>query len=186
MLNRRSKVVVSSLKELEAAAFTVVNYQGTPNSLLSVTTNLTLTSDTKQGVLGGSIAAMKGNYLVGQCTPLLVPCGFFVSDAIPDNFVNAPAVASNKIGVTKFGGEFEIDIFETHSCYTPFASQLAAYTVGTSLYCSPFGLLTTQLPSTVHLNYGTTGASGAQNIAVAAVTWQPTTTNLILGVDALV
>jgi len=184
MLNRRSKVVVSSLKELSAECFQINNFFA-PVTPAVRPVNLTLTQDTKRGVLGGSIAATVGQYLLGPCDPTLAPSGLFMSDAIPDNFVNAPAVASNKVGVAKFGGEMETDIFETNTWVTPFTdSILANYTPGASLYCSPSGFLTTELPSVTIA--ATTLTDPAQDIVVGSVTWAPISTNLILGLDLAV
>lgn len=173
MLLKRSKNVFSSLKELESDAFDVVNY-----AAASATTgqpeNLTIASTTKTGVLGGSVAAYKGSYLVGQGTHLLVPLGLFVQDAQPDNFVNAPAIASNKLPITQFGGEVEVDVFETHA-WADLTSLIADYSAGVALYCSSAGLLTTEVPSDV-------GGSGNDHI-IGRCSWVPTATNLILGLD---
>lgn len=175
MFNKRSKVIHSSLKELEAAAFDVVNYV-TPNASL-VAANLTLTADTKKGVLGGSVAAYVGGYLVGQGSHEKIPAGLFVQDAIPDNFTNAPAIAGNKLPVAGFGGEAEIDVFETHS-WVNFNSILAGYVAGQYLYSSPNGLLTREAPSDVDIATGL-------DLPVGRLTWVPTSTNLIMGVDVI-
>jgi len=186
MLNKRSKVVFSSLKELAATAFSVVNYVA-PNSTNGIPINWTLTSNTKTGVLGGSVAAYDGNYLVNQCTgansgitATNVPCGLFVTDANPDNFMNAPGIASNKIPVAQFGGEFEVDVFETHAWTSAYASILANYVAGTALYPSKGGLLTTELPTAGGVGGTVIGSNGG---VVARVTWAPVQTNLILGID---
>ena len=128
MLTRRSKVVVSSLMELEDDAFEVVNGRPTYGSTAGIAQNDVVSTTSKIGVLGGSVATLKGDYLVGQCTQLLRPIGLFSGDAIPDNFMNAPAVASNKIGVAKAGGEYEVDVFETHYWVT-YASMWSHYAV---------------------------------------------------------
>jgi len=178
VLYKRSKVVQSSLKELDANAFAVVNWKGTANVTSGIAENDTLSSNTKTGVLSGSVVAYSGSYLVGQCnTTNQYPCGLFVQDCIPDNFMNAPAIASNKVPVAQFGGEFEVDIFETHSQSSPFSSVLSSYTIGAKLYSSDNGLLTNEI-SSAH------GFSTA--IVVAQVTWQPVSNNLIMGLDLLI
>jgi hypothetical protein len=175
-LQKRSKVVFSSVKELAAAAFTVSNYRA-PAYGASNPNNLTFSSDTKQGVLGGSVAQIAGSYLVGQANGTGLPLGLFVDDAQPDAFENAPAIASNKISIAQFGGEFEVDVFETNK-YSDNSDLTASLTVGSPVYASCFGLLTPIAPTVSGQNI-----SGGIAYVIGYVTWAPTTSNLILGID---
>jgi len=170
-LYKRSKVIFSSLNALDATALTVQNYVSGASQ-----PNLTITSSTSDGVLGGSVAAMADDYTVKAGAHNLMPVGLYANDAAGASFENSPATASNKIAIAMGGGEFEVDVFETHAQLTPWASILATYTVGTLLYCSANGLLTTELPTDVD----GASADGVDQI-IGVVTSAPTASNLVLG-----
>lgn len=175
LLYKKSKVVWSSLKEVHADVFTRVNHR---TSGTDQQPNSCFTSATKLGVLAGSVAAYSGNYLVTVGTGSNIPMGLFTEDAIADSFDNAPATASNKIPIAIFGGEYEVEAFETHAYASPYASILTSYTIGCYLYCSPNGLLTPEVPTDL--------VSGALDHPVGRCSYIPTASNLILGVDLLI
>jgi len=63
-------------------------------------------------------------------------------------------------------------------------SQVAPYALGGALYCSAYGLLTVELPTTAD---GTTGMTGttAADIVIGTIVKVPTTSDLVLGVKML-
>lgn len=154
--------IKNSLHDLEDAAFTQVNHLGSPQK----EQNTTLSSDTPLGVLGGSVASLKGSRVVGAFVTNDFPMGLFVNDATGRPYENTPGVASGK-GVFLHGqGEVEVDVYETVTDDpTPVA---LTYAVGDLLYGSPNGLLTKE-------------NTGASQTAIGLVTKVPTATDPSLG-----
>ncbi len=121
---------------LEDAGFTRVNFvDGT-------TKNNTLDVDTPKGVLGGSIATMKGDYEVGACTGAAeIPVGMFLNDAAGKAFENEPAKASGVAPFMHSQGSVEVNVYETRN-----AGDTAdiTYAINDKLYTSVAGLLTNE------------------------------------------
>lgn len=155
--------VKNSLHDLEDAAFTQINHTGSDQK----DGNTTLSSDTPLGVLGGSVASMKGSRTVGAFEIDDIPVGLFLNDATGNPYENTPGIASGK-GVFLHGqGEVEVDVYETVSDdATPVA---LTYAVGEYLYGSPNGLLTNE-------------NSGSNQVAIGVVTKVPTASDPTLGV----
>lgn len=149
LLNRAQ---VSSLAELTPASFTKENYDGV---------NTTIAITAPRGVLGGSVAGIAGNYIVGPCTKALMPSGLFINDAAGAAYDNSPAVASNKVGVVKAMASVEVDVYET--------STVAPYAIGQNLYSSDNGLLTNDVSTSA--------------VVIGVVTKVATPASPTLGVD---
>lgn len=151
----------NSLSSLIAAGFTKANY--------GVNTNTTLSVSTPRGVLGGSVAAMSstgGSYVVEPGTKDNVAVGLFVNDAAGAAFDNAPAVASGKVAVIKGMASVEVDVYETRNALN---NADLAYNVGSKLYSSAQGLLTTE--------------ASTDATVIGIVTKKPTIASPTLGVD---
>lgn len=131
----------NSREGLESAAFTKINGgAGAANAQLQ--NNTTTASIRKLGCLAGSVAAVKGDAVLGAgAGPDAAVVGLFVNDLAGNAYESSSAAASEK-GVYVHGmGMYEVNIYETHN-YAGSASILANYTAGKFLYCSQNGLLT--------------------------------------------
>lgn len=118
---------------LEAAAFTLDNFPaGRVNS--------TLNANLPKGILGGSVAGLKGDLLVGACTTATRPLGLFINNAAGNPYENTPAVASEKGPFVNALGSVMVDVYETVTS----TNAPIAYAAGALLYSSAFGLLTTE------------------------------------------
>lgn len=128
--------------DLVDGAFTQQNWQ--PGLV-----NDTIDAQTKNGVLGGSLAGIYGAALIGMADKDHRPLGWYVNDALADPFDNQPAIASGKgVFLNTPGSMFQIDVFETHTIKNaPAAAAPAAltYAAGDILYCSPRGLATKEV-----------------------------------------
>lgn len=184
----RDTVTYTSYFNLSANSYTATNYRaaGSP-------ANSTLDADTPRGVLGGSVAVITGDrqvslgsvavlaadsYATNLATSVL---GLFGVGSEGGAFENNAAAAGGVVPIYKDGGTFTVYVFETHAEATPFASILAAYTVGAKLYCSPWGLLTNEAPSTFSGAWGT-----GVDVAVAEVVSPPSATKLAMDIVLLV
>jgi hypothetical protein len=161
---------------LAAASFDVINYRpaGAPP-------NTTLNADTPRGVLAGSVATYGANdweSKLGDHTSF--PLGLYSWGSEGNAFENAPSVASGIVPIYMSGGVFEVFVFETNSSDTPYASILASYALGAPLFCSPFGLLTPQRPTTL------VGRAGGIDNVIAYVGKAPTVSDLRLGIKMVV
>ena len=151
---------LNSIPELADVCFTKANY--------GVNTNDTLSVETPNGVLGGSVAACSGgnDYTVVPCDVALQPVGLFVNDAAGAAFENSPDVASNKVAVIKGMASVEVDIYETRNAAD---NADLTYEVGQNLYSSAQGLLTNE--------------ESTSKVIVGLVTKVPTPSAPSLGLD---
>ena len=157
-LKMLARAQVSSTCVLAGAAFTKANYNGT---------NTTIPAGAPIGVLGGSVAAIVGDYTAGAATLTAQPLGLFINDAAGAAWENAPAVASGKVGIVKGMASVEVDVFETQQAA---ASGVAlVYVVGDLLYSSAAGLLTKEVSTS--------------KAVIGVVTKVPTPSSPSLGVD---
>ena len=129
----------NSIEGLEDAAFTKSNRVG--NAQLAA--NTTLMDVTKLGCLAGSVAAVKGEGVLGAGSgdnDAIV--GLFVNDLAGNAYESTSAAASEK-GVYVCGmGTYEVGIYETHDVNGN--SIIGDYGFGKKLYCSQNGLLTVE------------------------------------------
>jgi hypothetical protein len=186
------KVLCTSRFSLEANAFDIVNYNNK--------TNLTLSADTPKGVLGGSVAAMAGNPWeagaaasvtfatpqagrTNRITHIAKALGLFGGNSEGNAFENAPAAASGIVPIYMNGGLFEIYVFESHA--EAGTSQLSTYALGGLLYCSPWGLITCEAPTTQDGTATFTDATGT-DVVIALCTKVPSASDLRLGLKLLV
>jgi hypothetical protein len=123
----------NTLFSLEEAAFTQDN-------LPAGRTNDTLSASMPKGVLGGSVAGLKGDLLVGACARADRPLGLFINNAAGNPFENTPAVASEKGPFVHCLGACQVDVYETHDDDGEGAAL--EYEAGDLLYSSANGLLT--------------------------------------------
>lgn len=209
------------------------SFDATNNAALASETkgqNLTLSTDTPKGVLGGMVAVLNAgaspsstsgtDWQVGIGTTLAWtsqstvangrititdnaaptlpsvgsaqgwPVGLFGGNSEGNAFENAPSAASGIVSVYLAPAVFEIYVFET--CYagstTSCLSQtgISPYTIGCPLFCSPYGLLTPEMPI-----YGEATLSAkisgyyAVDVPIAICCKVPTTTDMMLGVILL-
>lgn len=147
-----------SIKELDATCFTKQNY-------VAGYENATLSPYTPNGVLGGSVAAIVGDYKVAAANGTNIPVGLFVNDAAGRDWEFNAAVASNKLAIAKGMPSVEVDVFETHDEYL----DPTDYAIGDKLYASAQGFLT-NVPS-------------VDGTVIGIVTKVPTTTSPTLGLD---
>lgn len=102
--------------------------------------NSTLDENTKNGVLGGSIAGLRGPGIAGKADADHRPLGWFVNDAQGDPFDNQPALASRKaVFIAVPSSMFQINVYETH---TEDGLTALDYQEGDLLYASTHGLAT--------------------------------------------
>ena len=164
--------------DLDTAAFDLNNqpsgsFRANPNSLI--------TPDVPNGVLGGMVASQAGDWTATNGWYSRVPLGLFNQNSEGAPYLNNPAVGSGKVGIYMHGATLLVYIFETHDQITPFGpKQLTpAYAPGTLLYCSPYSLLTPDLPSAFN------PADGV-DYAIALVAKTPTQVDQELGLKLLV
>jgi len=131
----------NTLFSLEAAAFTFDS-----NPAGRTMTNATLNAQTPKGVLGGTVAALKGTLLVGAADAqnATVPMGLFINNAAGNPFENTPAVASEKGPFVCNLGVAYVDVYETKDT----DGNDLTYAAGNPLYSSAYGLLTKQRTGT--------------------------------------
>jgi hypothetical protein len=156
--------------QIEDAARTQANYvSGTTNSFI-------LDARTRNGVLSGSVATIKANWTTGKCTETRVPFGIYTDFAVPDPWTNDHVAATSGITVAHGGGTFIGYIFETHdSLGNPI---LDLYRNGYYLYCSPNGLLTPEVPSSI--------SSSGLDIPIGIIAKLPTIDSLSLGFTLII
>ena len=137
--------------------------------------NDTITSTTKNGVLGGSLAGIHGPALVGKADATHRPMGWFVNDAQGDPFDNSPAVASGKaVFISVPGSMFKINVYETH---TEDGLTPLTYDAGDILYASVNGLATKEVAA---------AGNNVGDVAVGVVIDVPTADNAFLTISSLV
>lgn len=128
----------NSIESLADAAFTQSNKVG--NAQLAA--NTTLADVQKLGVLAGSVAAAKGDGVIGAGTgPTDAVLGLFVNDAAGNAYESTSAAASGKGVYVHCMGVYEVGIYETHNA-SGASSIMADYVAGKELFCSKNGLLT--------------------------------------------
>jgi len=140
MLIIKYPVVRHTLSSLEAASFSRVNYDN-PSFSRSFGR---IPATTPNGVIGGMVAKLTGDYEVGIYNGSGTVFGIFLNDASSAPFENTPAIASGKIAVMTNGGEFETDIYETVNEDGSALGTAWSAAIGAPLYASDFGLLTTE------------------------------------------
>lgn len=127
----------NSIEGLADSAFTKINHAG--NAQLAA--NTTTADVTKLGCLAGSVAAIKGEGVIGAgagADDAIV--GLFVNDLAGNAYESSSAAASEK-GVFVCGfGTYEVGVYETANVAG--ASIMGDYAAGKYLYCSANGLLT--------------------------------------------
>lgn len=150
----------NSLMSLSDSCYTKTNYGNNTNTTLSV--------NTPRGVLGGSVAGLSaGNdYTAFPCTDALTPVGLFMNDAAGAAFENAPAIASDKVAISKGQASVEVDVYETRNAAD---SADLTYAVGEKLYCSAYSFLTNE--------------SSSDGTVIGVVTKAPSTVSPVLGLD---
>jgi len=153
----------NSLEGLEDAAFTKSNRVGN-NQLVN---NTTLADVQKLGCLAGSVAAVKGEGVLGAAsTAADAIVGLYVNDLAGNAFESTSAAASEK-GVFVMGmGAYEVGIFETAD-YAGSSSIMSNYSFGKKLYASRNGLLTVE----EGLNGG---SAAAGDVVIGIITKAPT------------
>lgn len=154
--------------DLADAALTQQNW--TP-----ATVNDTLSSATKNGVLGGSLAGIRGPGIAGKADATHRPLGWFVNDAQSDPFDNSPAIASGKaVFISVPGSMFKINVYETH---TEDGLSALTYSEGDVLYSSQNGLATKEVAG---------AGNNVGDIAVGIVIDVPTAEDPYLTVSSLI
>jgi len=133
----------NSLYELESAGFTKLNY------IPGTTVNSLLDEYTPKGVLGGSIAGLKGDLLVGACDSNDKALGLFINNAAGYEWENDYAEASGKAPFVNGQGTYGVFVYETHN---EAGSAALSYAAGDYLYCSVNGLLTKEAPGSNNVN----------------------------------
>ena len=154
----------NTIETLEDAAFTKSNTLGNAQILANTTT----AGIKKLGCLAGSVAALKGEGVLGAGNgPTDKIVGLFVNDLAGNAYESSSAAASEK-GVYVYNfGTYEVNVYETVS--TLAVSIMVNYTYGKFLYCSANGLLTV---AEGLLNGDTTGA-----VIVGIITKAPSATD---------
>jgi hypothetical protein len=130
------KTAPSSAMVASDACFTTLVAGARANDRLGV--------DTPRGVLGGMVATISGgDMMVNICDETTSPDYLFYNDAAGGAFENAPSVASGKIALLPVnnGDVVFVDVYET---YKADGTTEAAYAVGTKVYSSSNGLLTSE------------------------------------------
>ena len=126
------------------------------------TGNARINAYTPKGVLGGSVAAYKGDFEVGAATGAEgeAIAGLFVNNAQPNVYDNNASLASGKIAVIRRGATVEVDVY---------ADDVATADVGAKLYADANGFLTT--------------TESASKEVVGILVKKPTTADPFAGVD---
>jgi hypothetical protein len=171
---------------VDSTVFDVINYRTGLTANAGLPPNLTMTADTPNGVLSGSVAAGSPtkpwtSVAASYNSPAGSILGLFVRSAAGNAFENNQAAASGVIGIATEGGEMTLPYFETHTSDNGYASILPNYTYECALYVSPFGLLSPIQPSTLVNVYTVTPI----NSVVAICKKPPTATDLTLGIRLL-
>jgi len=127
----------NTIEGVEDAAFTKLNHAGNDQ----IEANATTADVLKLGCLAGSVAAVKGEAVLGAgAGPTDAIVGLFVNDLAGNAYESSSAAASEK-GVFVCGfGTYEVGIYETAD--TNGDSIMGDYEAGKYLYCSANGLLT--------------------------------------------
>lgn len=143
----------NSIEGLEDTSFTRSNRVGNAQ----LVANTTLVDVQKLGCLAGSVAAVKGEGVLGAgASDDDGIVGLFVNDLAGNAYESTSAAASEK-GVYVHGmGTYEVGIYET--CNLAGESIMTSYAFGAKLYCSQNGLLTVEA--------GLNGGSASANAVV--------------------
>lgn len=153
----------NSLFALEADGFTKLNF------IPATTVNDLLDENTPKGVLGGSVAGIAGNLVVGAAAAAKRPLGIFIKNAAGNPFENSPAVASGIAPFINHLASLRVFVWETHTV----AAAPQTYAPGDLLYASANGLLTKEA----------SGGTGGHPDVLAIVTKAPTASDLSLGIE---
>lgn len=120
------------------------------------------------GVLGGSVAGLYGDLLVGKADASHRPVGLFIEDATGPGLVGNPPAGSGILVYVKGMGTYEVDVFETRSVDR--TTELV-YVAGDSLYVSSRGFLTKE------------PTSGYQTEVLGVVVKAPVASNPVMVLD---
>jgi len=193
-----AKTINTSRYNLNPASFDIVN-----NSPYATWANSTISADTPKGVLGGMVAVISGTdwqASVGAGVTLTTAVngrvtikesaatycavlGLFSGNSEGNAFENAPAAASGIVPVYDAPGLFEVYVFETSASNSSSANGLlSTYYQGCPLFCSPYGLLTCERPSTI--STGVASAAGV-DMVIGYCVKVPTASDLMMGVKLI-
>jgi len=124
----------NSIEGLEDAAFTKSNRVGN----VQLVANTTLADVEKLGCLAGSVAALKGEGVLGAGSSVSDKIvGLYVNDLAGNAYESTSAAASEKGVYVNGMGTYESGIYETHDA----GAGAISYAFGDFLYCSQNGLL---------------------------------------------
>lgn len=151
MLKLTVRAKMNSLFTLEAGAFTKDNTGA----------GAMVTAFTPRGVLGGTVAMIKGSYVCGQADGSKGEIGLFANDAAGEAFNNAPAVASGKIAIVSGMASCEVDVYAD-----------VDFAIGDKLYSDANGFLT--------------NVESASKTVIGICTKVPTVESPTLGLDVRV
>lgn len=152
----------NTLFSLNAAAFNRPNTAAEAGRTLG-----RIGANAPAGALGGMLAMMSGDYEVDIATDDVTsgvpdPIGVFLLDAVGSPYENTPTVASGKLTVMTGPGSYETDLYETVKEADTALAVAWADSIGLPLYCSDFGLLTTEDTGSIIVGY-VTKAPGTDN-----------------------
>ena len=169
--------------DLDTAAFDINNQPSNASTVgfARANPNFLITPDVPNGILGGMVASQAGDWTATNGRYNRVPLGLFNQNSEGNPYQNNPAVGSGKVGIYMYGATLLVYLFETNDPVTPFnAKPLAtAYAPGLLLYCSPYSLLTPDLPT----NFS---SSDGVNYAIGVIAKTPTTVDQELGLKLVV
>ena len=158
--------VRNTLEGLEDAAFTKLNSGVSPAVTAQLAANLTVVGVKKLGCLAGSVAAVKGDGVLGAgAGPADAVVGLFLNDLAGNAYESSSAAASEKGVYVHCFGSYEVSVYETHS-YDGLTNILAQYQAGKLLYCSQNGLLTVE--------EGLASSPTAADVVMGIITKAPT------------
>jgi hypothetical protein len=166
-----------SMWDLKTEAFDLDN---TPSGSFRANLNSLITPDIPRGVLGGMVAAQAGDWESTNGLYNMVPLGLYNKNSEGEPYTNNSAIASGKVAIYMHGGTFLVYLFETNNPGTPFAAKTfsTAYVPGSLVYCSPFSLLTSDLP--------TAFAGDGVNYAIGVVAKTPTVIDQEMGLKLVI
>lgn len=165
-----------SMWDLQTEAFDLDN---TPSGSFRSNPNSLITPDVPKGVLGGMVAGQAGDWESTNCLYNMVPLGLYNKNSEGAPYTNNPAIGSGKVAIYMHGGTFLVYLFETSDPDSPYADKdfSVDYPPGALLYCSPYSLLTPDLP--------TGHATDGVNYAVGIISKTPTPVDDELGLKLL-
>lgn len=151
-------VTRNSQGQLTADAFTQAN-----PPVVTGQKSSTLTSITKLGVLGGTVAFSRPDYgngyhggpvkISSAYSATLKPLGVYINDSLGNDWENKPGVASGRGAYySGSGGCLAVSVYETKVQLGGSAGNAITYATGDKLYASVNGLLTNVLADAYEYN----------------------------------